>query len=822
MSNIGVAFGGRFMDASLEIALENIKLLLKMIRDDDDKLLALEGVSEILLKNDYVSMLDRITEELSDELKSEFYKRLALIAAKNGVADIFRDSIEKIPSEEKLEILAEVVVENKLDQKELIEILKNFLKSLKSVDYNDEDICYNMAVILSFLGDFTRSRGFANSFCSLIKTKEFTFMREFFKVMDEIKCAYLRMCIGDKTDGIRLLQKILPKVKNLDEARKATLIIEACDVASRHGFYEEAIKFSSYLDSDTNKSSLMEIIFENALRNGEDDQKIKELVRRANMALGKNVEALLRISIVLRKYNNAQWKDLFSRITPGDLEKINLPALLDIIEDIAECGFKDMLEEVLKVPIYWEDLKMKPVLLFKYAYMLYSQGRISGGAKILDDYINDIIVTKERKLDPQFPIYYLKSLIEAIKNYPDKLEEVDFDKRLHEKLVSLEKEIPLPIKVTRILDEITIPKYKDLAVERIAEEILTRLRCVGIEKILTLVPEKERLEELISRVARKLAIEGDVTDALSCLELISDTKKRLDILLAMEHRCALKLCSELPGLLKMTIKTVNEVKRKIDVDPVEEAKIRLDLAIVFKFHGREKDYKNSLNEAIKRLEGIKTTSKDNILSNKILAESYGYYASALYVLGDERSNELLKKSLEHVNELPSKLRTKVLIKIITWLLFAGWYSVVFELLQLEGLESALPLVRSSLIKEYVKNERYEEALDTALSISMNIVDEVDTYICYASELVKTPKAEEVADILKKTMEKCNKITDYDTKMRFLIRIASTYAKSKNLSEAEEILNKLIEEVRGIEDEEQRCKYLALIAPALYLVEKSKV
>lgn len=809
------------MESLLKRALENVKLLVRMIKDDDERTTILEGVMETLLKFGCDSYISELIDIFGVEIKDELYKRLTISAAKLGRNDAFKMFFEKIPNEDKLEVLADVIVDSRLDEKELVSIVSQYIKSIRSVNYNDEDVCYNMALILSFLGDYVRSRSFTNSFCALIKKKELAFMKEFFEIMDEIKCAFLKMSVGDKFDGLRILRRVIPKVNNLDRAKRASLILEACDVASRYGFYDEAMKFLDYLESVSQKSASIEVIFENALKNKEDDTKVMSLVKRANMLLGKNVELLLRLSIILRKYNNEKWRNIFSHISPEEIEKVNLDILMDLIEEIADNDFRDMLDEILKVPIYWEDLKMKPELLFKYAYVLYCSGRISGGAKIFDDYINDILVTKERKLDPQFPVYYIKSFVVALKRFPDTLRQIDFDERLHEKLVSIEKEIPLPRKVLQLLELISDHRYKSEAVEKIAEEVLTKLRCVGIEKVITLVPEKERLEELITRVARKLAIEGDVTDAISCLDLISDIKKKLDVMLAMEHRCALKLCDELPGLLKMTIKTVNEAKGKIDVDPVEEAKIRLDLAIVFKFHGKEKDYINSLNEAIKRLESIKPKKMDDIMANKITAESYGYYAAALYVLGDERSDALLKEALKYSNLLTSGLRTRVLMKIITWLVLAGWYSAVFELLQLEGMEKVLPIVRTSLIKEYVKNERYEEALKTALSISFNPIDEIDTYINYAYEIARTPEADTVPEILEKAKEKCQKIEDNETKLRFMIRIASAYAKAFRSAEAEKIIDSILEQVKSISDVEKRDRYLALIVPVVYIIETQK-
>ena len=809
------------MSVSLDVAWMNVGFFLDMIRDRGGKLDAARELIDVLVRFGQASLVSSLLDKFGEDDKPELYRAMALAYARIGDPDSFAEVFKKLPDDVKLEVLSEAIMEGNIDKDRMINILREYLAGMKSVDYNDEDVCYSMAIILSYIGDYTRARGFVNNFCSLIKVKEYTFMREFFEIMDELKCISIKMMIGDRQDGLRRLKKTIQKIENLEESRRDTIVIEICDVLSRYGLYDRALEFAKKYMTEESKSACIAVIVENMLK-GTDKDSVQKVIEGIMENIRGNPDIILRLSILLRRYDVDYWRELFDKVYVDDLEKISVDVLLDLVEELADNDYIDMLDKISQVPIYWEDLREKPELLLKYVYVLYSIGKIRGGAKILEDYINRILITRERRVDPLLPAYYLKSFLVGMKRYPEILAEVGLDKRLQEKLESLSREVPIPDAVMRFLDEITDHEYKSIAMERIAEEILLENRCVGVEKILILVPEQDRLEDLICRVARNLATRGEITDALSCLNLIKDEKKKLDLLLAMEHRCALKLCKELPGLLKMTIRTMSKVKEKIEVDPVEEAKIRLDLAIVFKFAGKEKDYRSALDEAIKRLEKIKPRNIKDILKCKIAAESYGYYAAALYVLGDPRSDSLLKEALNYVNMIPQRLRIRTLAKIMMWLLFADWFSVALQLVQMEGMDKIIPLVRTALIQEYVRSERFDEALDTALSIAPDDRSKVETYINYAQAILRTPAKSKIPEILEKAEGLCRGLDDDTIKIRLLAKIAGMYARIGITDKAEEIIKNITEEANKIKDSKTKNSLLAEMAPALYLIEHHKM
>ncbi|MEX0568587.1 MAG: tetratricopeptide repeat protein, partial [Candidatus Njordarchaeota archaeon] len=761
-----------------------------------------------------------IIEKADIKEKEEIYKSLAIILGKAGDLDNFRKSIKQLSIESKMEVLYEVIQDTKLDEKDLNQIIGEFLMELKSVDYDDEDACKYMTNILAYLGDYTRARGFANSFCSIIKTKDYSFLGESFRLLDEVDCADLKMILGDKKDGLEILKKVAEKAKNANKSRLFTYIFNIVDIASKHGLYDEAIKFMNMLEVTAQRGSCASIVLEYAYKKKSD--MVDKLIEEISSSIDNDAEALLRVSTVLRKYNNEKWREFFERISMEDVEKIDVLVLIDILEQMADNGFDDMLEKLAQVPIYWEDLKRDVESLFKYAYILYATGRIAGGSKVFEDYINEVVTSKEMRIEYSFPIYYLKASLTAIKRYPEKIKEIDFDERLQEKLTLLQKHIILPQSIEQFLEKIKTPKYRKIASEKIAEEILLKHKCVGKEKVLILIPEKERLDEIISRVARRLMDRGNFADAITCVNLINDNNLRFELLTAMEHRCALKLCKELPTLLKRTIAMVEEMKKKNKLETVDEAKIRADLAIVFKFAGKNKEYEESLNEAIELAKNMAPKVEGNIIAEKNVAEVYGYLAASLYVQGDPRSDELLKKSVKYVLQLPKGLRIRVLLKIIIWLLFAGWFSAVMELLQLEQIRAALPLIRASLIDAYVRNEMYDEALNTALSMCASELDEIETYISYANSLIDTPKREEANKYLEMAMSRCSNLADEETKIRTTIKIAEAYARAGIIDKAREILTSLSEKIKTIKDNETREKLISLMAPAYYLIETASI
>lgn len=808
-------------EMSLNIAIENVRLLLKMIRDPSKKIDALKSVLEVALSFGPIDPLLEIVKSEESPDTEELYSTLAITCAYEGHYDLFSKYLEKVSEEYRPEVISEAILGGKLDNNALMGIVKDFLKRLKKVDYSDEDLCFNLAVVFSFIGDFTRARGFVNSFCLLIKNKEYTIMEVFFRVMDELKCAHLRILIGDRNDGLRSIQKLLDRIERLNPTQKSTILLSTCDILSRHGFHDEALAIIRRFSKEVKVGPILGVVIENILQKNTDRETLDRVLKQINTVIGSDPEACIQIAVALRKHNIDRWKEFFERIKIEELEKIDIGVLLDIMETLADNNFLDMLEKVSEIPIYWEDLKRNQELLFKYIYTLYASGRIRGGAKILEDYINSVIISGRKELHPSLPAYYLKSFLVAKDKFPEELAEVGLEEKLNKKLKLLERERVLPISVERILSDISNPKYKNRAVERVAEEILLESHCVAMDRIQVLIPEKERLEELIVRVAKRLMMEGEVVDALSCLDVIDDKKRKLDVLLAMEHRCALKLCRELPRLLKMTIKTINELKGKMEIDPAEEAKIRLDLAIAFKFAGKKDEYLDSINKAVRMLKGLKPRNPNDIRSNRVAAEIYGYYAATLYVLGDPRSDELLKESLNYINMLPSRLRLRTLIKIMTWLLFADWFSVIFQLVRLEGIEPILPLVRRTLIDEYVRNERYDEALETALSLAVSAKDMIDTYIHYAKVILNTPVKRKILDILAKAWDEREKIDDEIEKMVYGLRIAEVYARAGVINKAEEIVNSILDKAYSLDDVEKKDMLLAEIAPIYYVIESSK-
>ena len=792
--------------------LENVRLLLDLIEDEDDRTDVAGHVCEVLVSHGFTEYAFSLAEEVGSE---DIYASLALACARAGDLDGMHRALDRVSDQRRMEVLAEIAMEGKLDKAELAKIVGEYLRTVKSVDLDDEDVCYNMAVLLASVGDYTRARGFANNFCSLIVSRESLMVDELFRMLDGVRCAGLKMIVGDREEGARFLRKSLGDLEKLDDARRFTVVFDACETLSKHGLFSQALELLGRLEDNSRRGVCLCVILENALRSGSWDD-VKAILDKAKRIVDMTPENMLRVGIILRKYGVDEWEQYLEKVPPESLEGMDLRFLLDIMEDLVDSGYFDVLERICRVPIYWEDLRRSPELLLRYAYILYATGRISGGAKIFDDYVSDIVVTKERKMDPAFPAYYAKAYIVASRKYPEELAEANFDSRLNERLKAISKEILLPPTVVGILDEISDIRRRVVAIESIAEEILVESRGAVADKIITLIPERERIDDVISRVAKRLAVEGEVRDAITLIDLIEDSEKRLDTALAITHRCALKLCKELPSLLKIVIRARATAKKK-DVGPVEESKIRVDLAIVFKFAGKRKDYEISLREAERLLNTIRPSGPGDIAAYRSLADGYGYLAAALYVLGDGRSDETLKRAMDYVMKLPEALRMRSLVRLVTWLLFAGWFSAVFEILQIEGLEAALPMVRRALIEAYVRNEMYDEALSTAMSMAMSPMDEVDTLIHYAKAISKTSAKGRALDLLENALKKCEEMEDVSLRLRYMIRIAEVYARVGVIDKARSLADALRKEIASMGNGE-RDEYLAMLATVYFLIE----
>lgn len=787
---------------SLSIFLENLRLMLETVRDRTEAISEL--VDEFIKENKW-SLLDSVLEGLTYD-KNAIYKAICISAGRNGDWGLFEKYFSELLPREKLDVVVELIDEKILQGAKAVDLIKESFKGIGKVDIGDMDLTRSMAIAFSILGDYTRARFLTNTFCSLAEAKRKFMTSKIFGLADEIECFNLILYVGDKHIANERLRRL---IANIESYGAQSLWMPLIDILSKHGMHDEAMRLVDKIDTDIDKSISLSIIAERA-----GGEYIRNIIDYLNQNISDPI-AIMTMGVTLRRIGYDEWEAVFRKGLEGLEGNIDVARFVDFLEMLADNDYKDLLDKALEKRVNMADITINySRSTLKYAYSLLVDGKLEASIRLLDEYMNDLFLKKKEREDVDFVIYYAKAILKGIKHIGDKVLEFDFHQRLQDKLYASIRELELPQEIKDLLNKITDEEYRIRAVKRILEEELYRSKCVVADQLerVFLVP-RSLIDDILSSVAKRLVQEGNVTDAVACLDRIMDKNERFTVLSSVTHRCALAMRRD--ALVTLLKKLIVMKSRLRIVDPIEDVKIRADLAIVFKFSGREKEYKDSLREAFDLIQQLKPSEKFDYNYYRKIAEAYGYLAAALYVLGEKAAEKSLQETLKAIRILPTSMKFPILAKLTSWVTLAGWLPIVYQFLQIKGLGKLKKFVATILSENYVFQGMIDSAIEEIEALVVENKDKLDIFLSLAKILARK-RDHEGAEILLDRIEDLLKGLEGLDKMMYEGELAGVYAILGEKEKALKIADKIYEEALKQQDLGIRNQLLAYVVPVKYI------